>query len=73
MKLESYYVGGPVKGLCKSYAIWGTDVEGSSYPLAYLKKPKWIEDVVIWENIIKSIELRLKQNFEINQKGQTND
>ncbi len=36
----------PIKGFCKSHAIWLNEVDGKNKmaPLAYFKKPRWLTD-----------------------------
>lgn len=63
MKIETYSVASPIKGICKSYAIWGQ--EGNEMaPLAYFTKPKWISDTDFIK-IINSLTLNLPQGYEI--------
>jgi len=43
---------GPIKGVCKSHALW---VESGvmAQPLVYFQKPKWIKDDAAWEKFIR--------------------
>lgn len=64
MKLDTYFIGEPVKGLTKQWALWVQ--EGSkSAPLVYLQRPKWIVDDAQWERIVKGISIDLPFNFEV--------
>jgi hypothetical protein len=64
MELKSYYIGKPVKGICKQYAIWGSGDSNSSYPIVYLQNPKYIDEKN-WDTICNSIQLILPQGFEL--------
>ncbi len=61
MKLESYSISKPIKGICKSYGIWGNQ-KGMTAPLVYFTRPKWIEKDEDWEKIISAIKLDLPEN-----------
>lgn len=63
MNIEKYYVDGPIKGICKSHAIWGQD-GGRISPVAYLRKPKYVTDEQ-WVEIVAAIKLELPVGFEI--------
>ena len=39
--------------------------ENAMYPIAYLQRPKWIEDDAAGEAIVKSIRIELPVGFEI--------
>jgi hypothetical protein len=63
MKIERYYIGSPVEGLCKQRAIWIS--EGNQHtPLVYLQKPKHIKQEQ-WAEICNSISISLPSGFEI--------
>jgi hypothetical protein len=64
LKIQSYYIGSPVEGLTKQYAIWGSGETNSSWPIVYLQKPKHIK-AEKWHEICNSITLRLPQGFEL--------
>lgn len=67
MKIKSYFVSGPVEGICKQHAIWVSGDDASSlWPVVYLQRPKWFKDDVAWEKICKSIRLDVPEDFEIN-------
>jgi len=66
MKIESYSVNRPIKGVCKQYAIWGTE-GGTTAPLVYLQRPKWITDDLEWEDIVDSIRLNLPKGIIISE------
>ena len=51
----SYSVEGPIRGICKSHAIWA-NVGGESVPIVYLRKPKFVAHD-LWEPIVRSIRL----------------
>ena len=66
MKVESYFIGSPVDGFTKQWAVWCQ--EGSkSAPLVYLQRPKWIVDDAQWETIVNSISVNLPFQFEVTQ------
>lgn len=64
MKIESYYICSPIKGLCKQYSLMAREDNGST-PIVYFQRPKFIEDDAKWEQIVKSIRIDLPQGFEI--------
>lgn len=67
MKIKTYSISGPVKGICKQHAIWALEDDASSvWPVVYLQRPKWLKDDVAWEKICKSIRLDIPKDFEIN-------
>lgn len=68
MKIKSYSVWEPVKGICKQHAVWikNENSSNSFFPLIYLQRPKWLKDDVAWEKICKSIRLDIPEDFEIN-------
>lgn len=65
MQLKSCSVDGPVKGLCKQYAVWGHNGVGAC-PLIFLQRPKWIKDDGVWQKIVDSVKLDLPVDFEVN-------
>ena len=64
MKVETYTVEGPIKGLVKQHAIWAYG-DGTVTPLAYLQRPKWIASDAQWLTIVASIRLELPAGFEV--------
>lgn len=64
MKIQTYSICNPVKGICKQDAIWGKEYSVSS-PIVYLQRPKWITNDDCWQRIIDSIRLSLPHDFEI--------
>ena len=64
MKLTTYSVGGPVEGLCKQHAVWGSNGV-QSCPLIFLQRPKWIKDDSAWQKIVDGVKLELPIDFEI--------
>ena len=62
--LRSYHVSkNPIKGVNKSSAIWGLRSDKNELiPLAYLKKPKALNDKQ-WEKIVNSISLNITNNI----------
>ena len=66
MKVSSYSLSKPHKGIGKQYSIIAREARNNSYyTLIYLKRPKWIEDDECWEKICKSVELNLAHGFEV--------
>ena len=66
MKLKSYSVCGPMLPQIKQHHILGAAAdENAMYPIAYLQRPKWIEDDAAGEAIVKSIRIELPVGFEI--------
>jgi hypothetical protein len=66
MKITRYSICRPVEGLCKSWAIWGGgDEDGSTSPLVYLARPRWIKCDASWEKIVNSIKLSLPADTQI--------
>lgn len=64
MKIESYSIAAPAKGLSKQHVILAN--EGcNGLPLIYLQRPKWIKDNEQWLKIVKSIKLELPAGFEV--------
>ena len=63
MKVESYCVEGPIKGLVKQHAIWAYG-EATVIPLVYLQRPKGIANDAQWLTIVASIRLELPAGFE---------
>jgi hypothetical protein len=57
VNLDSYSVCKPVKGVCKSYAIWGNR-RSMSFPLVYLRRPKHISDRD-WRAVVDAVRLEL--------------
>ena len=64
MKLDSYSLCGPIKGICKQRAIWATS-GNTTQPLIYLQRPKWITDDAVWSKIVDGLRLELPSGFEI--------
>ena len=64
MKIESFCVEGPIKGLVKQHAIWAYG-DGTVIPLAYLQRPKGIANDAQWLTIVASIRLQLPVDFEV--------
>lgn len=64
MKLESYSICKPIRGLSKQYSIYGR-FGTTGTPLVYLQRPKHIKDDEVWETIVESIEVKLPVGFEI--------
>lgn len=66
MKFDSYFIGRPVKGLVKQWAIWAGNKSGNSHvPLIYLQRPKWIKDDAKWEEIVSSLVLNLNKSMDV--------
>jgi hypothetical protein len=66
MRITRYSICRPIKGICKSWAIWGgNDEDGSTAPLVYLTRPKWIKDDASWERIVTSIKVGLLSQTDI--------
>ena len=63
MKIESYSIASPIKGVCKSHGIWAQEGNKTA-PLVYLQRPKWIPENE-WKKIIDSIRLDLPAGYEI--------
>jgi hypothetical protein len=64
MKVESYSIASPAKGLSKQHVILAN--EGcTGAPLVYLQRPKWIADDAQWLAIVASIRLELPAGFEV--------
>jgi hypothetical protein len=70
MKIASYSISkNGLQGYRKSPTIWGYDKDdNTSYPLAYLRKPKWMCDKD-WDVILNSISLDLMIDLEFNETG----
>ena len=67
MRIKSYSICKPVKGICKQDAIWAMDADSNATaPLIYLQRPKWITDDHCWNDILSELSLRLPLNFEVN-------
>lgn len=64
IKLESYSLCKPIKGLSKQYSLIGRS-GATGTPLVYLQRPKHITDDAVWETIVESIEVKLPVGFEI--------
>lgn len=56
MTIESYSICGPIKGVCKQWAIWG-NIGTATFPLIYFQRPKYIKNDESWELIVKSVQL----------------
>jgi allantoicase len=70
MKLTSYSVAPDgLKGFVKSPVIWGNYPPNISAPLAYLKKPKWMDEKD-WRMVLASIRLFLPEehNFKVKKR-----
>lgn len=66
MKVTHYHTEGPIKGVCKQYAIWARESGTSGYsPLAFLQRPKWIKDDEAWHKIVCAIKLNLPKGYEV--------
>ena len=64
MKIESYSVCAPIRGLLKRDTIMGCE-ENRHAPLVILQRPKWIKSDADWGKIVSSIKLTLPLNTEI--------
>ena len=62
-KVDGYYIGAPVEGLTKQWAIWATTEPNICWPLVYLQKPKGIGKER-WAEICNSITINLPKGFE---------
>ena len=66
MKVSSYSISGPCKGICKQHMIIAKEENSNGYyPLIYLQRPKWIEDNECWEKICYSVLINLPNGFEV--------
>lgn len=66
MKISSYSkTTYPVDGVCRQSAIWASDGKCGVYPIAYIRRPKWIKSDAAWEKIIAAIKLELPEGTEI--------
>lgn len=63
MKIESYSIASPIKGVCKLYGIWAQEGNKTA-PLVYLQKPKWVGDEQ-WSEIVNAIKLELPAGYEV--------
>jgi len=54
----------PVKGICKSPALWGNCNKNNSmiFPLIYFRKPKWLDDES-FSKIVESMEIVFPENI----------
>jgi hypothetical protein len=64
MKVYSYSVEDPIKGMTKQHAVWAT-AGGRTVPLIYLQRPKWITNNDQWNTIVKAVRLDLSAGFEV--------
>ena len=64
LKIKSYFVSSPIKGICKQYGIWVSGNVNSIMPLIYLQKPKYIDENK-WDEICKSVKITLPEGFEV--------
>ena len=64
MKIESYHICSPIKGLCKQYSLMVQEGNRAAH-LVYFQRPKFIDDDAKWEQIVKSIKIDLPKGFEI--------
>ena len=64
MKVKTYSVNSPFKGLNKQHAIWAHE-GGISGPLVYLQRPKWIANDAQWLTIVNSVRMVLPADFEV--------
>lgn len=62
--IKTYNTSGPIKGVSKQSAIWGSNGTQTS-PIVYLQRPKWIKDDACWDMIVKSISINLPYEYEI--------
>jgi hypothetical protein len=62
-KLEGYYIGRPVEGLTKQWAVWAWHDSNCGSPIIYLQKPKHIS-ASKWVIICKSVSINLPVGFE---------
>ena len=66
MKIKTYSICNPVKGICKQHSIMVEDeTQNFIAPLIYLQRPKWIKDDECWEKIVQSVRITLPQGEEI--------
>ena len=56
MKIDSYSVCKPIKGICKQWAIWA-NCGSATFPLVYLQRPKSVASDSAWESLMDSIRL----------------
>lgn len=65
MKLIRYSISTD-KWPVRSPTVWGYgDVENYVAPILYIRRPKWIKDDGVWEQIVQSIRLDLPAGLEI--------
>lgn len=64
MKVESYSVEGPIKGLVKQHTVWAQEASCMA-PLIYLQRPKWTVNDAQWLVIVNSVRLELPADFEV--------
>lgn len=64
MKINSYSIESPRKGIFKQYTVCAY-TENGLFPLIYLRRPVWIKSDAKWEKMVKSIRLDLKDGFAI--------
>lgn len=66
MRITRYSICRPIEGSRGAWAIWGScEEDGSTSPLVYLTRPKWIKDDASWEKIVNSIKLSLPADTQI--------
>lgn len=56
MKIDSYSICKPVKGICKQWAIWA-NCGSQTFPLVYLQRPKYVTSDSAWESLMESVRL----------------
>ncbi len=61
--IESYSICEPIKGVCKSRAIWGSS-GNMTFPLVYLRKPKHLTEDQFKE-IVGQLSLSLPVGYTI--------
>ena len=64
MQIENYGTQPPIKGVCKSSAVWARQ-GGAIFPLIYLQRPKWIKNDEAWKKVVESVRIALPVGFEI--------
>lgn len=62
MKIKSYSINGPLKGVCKNHGLWIMQEPNIASPLIYFQKPKWVP-ADKWEQIVNSIRIELDQEL----------
>lgn len=56
-----------LRGYRKSPIIWGNIPPNTSYPLAYMRKPKWMTDAD-WKVLFNGIQVTLPKDFKFTVK-----